>query len=71
VHFNRGIARVPAVRAGQLGNLTPVVGTLTAVAFLGDRPSLLRLAGGAGILLGLVLLLNSPARVEESLDHVL
>jgi drug/metabolite transporter (DMT)-like permease len=71
VLFNRGIARVPAVRAGQLGNLTPVVGTLTAVAFLGDRPSLLRLAGGAGILLGLVLLLNSPARVEESLDHVL
>src|ERR1700761_6770205 len=29
VAFNRGIARVPAARAGQLGNLTPVVGTLT------------------------------------------
>src|SRR5262249_7417444 len=43
VTFNRGIARVPAARAGQLGNLTPVVGTLTAVVFLGDRPSLLQL----------------------------
>jgi drug/metabolite transporter (DMT)-like permease len=71
VLFNRGIARVPAARAGQLGNLTPVVGTLTAVVFLGDHLSLLQLAGGAGILVGLVLLLNSPAQIEESLDHVL
>ena len=61
VMFNRGIAGVPAARAGQLGNLTPVVGTLTAVAFLGDRPSLLQLVGGAAILGGLVLLLHSPA----------
>src|SRR3569832_1915105 len=37
--FNRGIAQVPATRAGQLANLTPVVGTLTAVGWLGDRPS--------------------------------
>ena len=61
VAFNRGIARVPAARAGQLGNLTPVVGTLTAVAFLGDRPSLLQLVGGAAILGGLALLLHHPA----------
>ncbi|WP_433304909.1 DMT family transporter [Actinoplanes sp. CA-030573] len=60
VLFNRGIARVPATRAAQLGNLTPVAGTLTAVVFLGDRPSLLQLAGGAGILAGLVLLLHNP-----------
>jgi drug/metabolite transporter (DMT)-like permease len=58
VLFNRGIVRVPAARAGQLGNLTPVVGTLTAVAFLGDRPSLLQWVGGAGILAGLALLLE-------------
>jgi drug/metabolite transporter (DMT)-like permease len=58
VLFNRGIARVPAARAGQLGNLTPLVGTLTAVAFLGDRPSLVQLGGGAAILAGLVLLLR-------------
>jgi drug/metabolite transporter (DMT)-like permease len=58
VMFNRGIGRVPAVRAAQLGNLTPVVGTLTAVVFLGDRPSLLRVAGGVAILGGLALLLR-------------
>jgi drug/metabolite transporter (DMT)-like permease len=59
VAFNRGIARVPASRAGQLMNLTPVVGTLTAVVFLGDRPTLLQMAGGAAILIGLTLLLRT------------
>jgi drug/metabolite transporter (DMT)-like permease/GNAT superfamily N-acetyltransferase len=59
--FNRGIGRVPATRAGQLRNLTPVVGTVSAVAFLGDRPSPLQLVGGAAILGGLVLLLRSTA----------
>jgi drug/metabolite transporter (DMT)-like permease len=53
VTFNRGIARVPAARAAQLANLTPVVGTLTAVAFVGDRPSPLQLVGGAAILASL------------------
>ena len=61
VTFNRGITRVPAARAGQLGNLTPVVGTLTAVVFLGDHPSLLQLIGGTAILSGLALLLHRPA----------
>jgi drug/metabolite transporter (DMT)-like permease len=64
VAFNRGIARVPATRASQLANLTPVVGTLTAVAWLGDRPSPLQLLGGAAILAGLAMLLHSPT--EES-----
>ncbi len=61
VLFNRGIGQVPATRAGQLGNLTPVVGTLTAVAFLGDRPALPQLAGGAAILIALAWLLHRPA----------
>jgi drug/metabolite transporter (DMT)-like permease len=65
VTFNRGIARVPAARAGQLANLTPVVGTLTAVAFLGDRPSPLQLLGGAAILGGLALLLHNPATPHQ------
>ncbi|WIM99047.1 DMT family transporter [Actinoplanes oblitus] len=60
VTFNRGIARVPAARAGQLGNLTPVVGTLTAVVFLGDRPSPAQIAGGAAIVIALALLLGGP-----------
>jgi drug/metabolite transporter (DMT)-like permease len=60
VLFNRGITRVPAARAGQLGNLTPVVGTLTAVTFLGDRPTLPQLVGGAAILIALAWLLHSP-----------
>jgi drug/metabolite transporter (DMT)-like permease len=62
VMFNRGIARVPAARAGQLGNLTPIVGTLTAVVFLGDRPALIQWAGGAAILTGLVLLLHTEEK---------
>src|SRR5690349_1618995 len=69
VTFNRGIARVPAARAGQLANLTPVVGTLTAVAFLGDRPSLLQLIGGAAILAGLALLLHSPSEPRLLEEH--
>jgi drug/metabolite transporter (DMT)-like permease len=69
VLFNRGIARVPAARAGLLGNLTPVVGTLTAVVFLGDRPSLLQLAGGAGILLGLALLLGATRSAGGNLPY--
>lgn len=66
VLFNRGITRVPAARAGQLGNLTPVVGTVTAVAFLGDRPSPLQLAGGAAILVALAWLLRAPSNQEAS-----
>ncbi len=71
VMFNRGIVRVPAARAGQLGNLTPVVGTLTAVAFLGDRPSFLQLVGGAAILGGLALLLHNPATPHQPNPPVL
>jgi len=58
------VGRVPAARAGQLGNLTPVVGTLTAVVFVGDRPSLPQLVGGAAILAGLALLLHTPAELK-------
>ena len=69
VLFNRGIGRVPAARAGLLGNLTPVAGTLTAVVFLGDRPSSLQMIGGAAILAGLVLLLRSPAGPPSPNTH--
>lgn len=70
VAFNRGISRIPAVRAGQLANLTPVVGTLTAVAFLHERPTPLHLAGGAAILIGLALLLRgAPAPTPDGTDR--
>jgi drug/metabolite transporter (DMT)-like permease len=68
VTFNRGIVRVPAARAGQLGNLTPVVGTLTAVVFLGDRPSLLQTVGGAAILGALAMLLHTPHESRSTND---
>ncbi|WP_261560509.1 DMT family transporter [Frankia tisae] len=61
VAFNRGIGRVPAVRAGQLLNLAPVVGTVTSVAFLGERPTTPQSVGGAAILVGLALLLHSAS----------
>ncbi|BCY08959.1 DMT family transporter [Actinoplanes sp. L3-i22] len=60
VLFNRGIGSVPAARAAQLGNLTPVIGTLTAIVFLGDRPSPLQVVGGFAILGGIALLLRGP-----------
>ena len=69
VTFNRGIGRVPATRAGQLGNVTPLVGTLTAIVFLGDRPSLPQLVGGAAILGGLALLLRGPADPHQPSLH--
>ena len=66
VAFNRGIGRVSAARAGQLANLTPVVGTLTAVALLSDRPTPLQLVGGVAILAGLTLLLrDTAAAIDE------
>ncbi|WP_436532614.1 DMT family transporter [Actinoplanes sp. HUAS TT8] len=61
VLFNRGIGSVPAARAAQLGNLTPVIGTLSAIVFLGDRPSLLQVVGGVAVLGGIGLLLRGPA----------
>jgi drug/metabolite transporter (DMT)-like permease len=72
VLFNRGIAHVPAAQAGQLANITPVTGTVTAVGFLGDRPSLPQLAGGAAILVALAWLLHSPPNrpdVPEPKSH--
>ncbi|MFI5908502.1 DMT family transporter [Dactylosporangium sp. NPDC051541] len=65
IAYNRGIARVPAARAGQLMNLTPVIGTLTAVVFLGDRPTLPQLAGGVAILAALALLLRATPGAQN------
>jgi drug/metabolite transporter (DMT)-like permease len=69
VAFNRGIGRVPAARAGQLAYLTPVIGTLTAVVVLGDRPAPLQLAGGVAILAGLALLLRDTASAATAINE--
>jgi drug/metabolite transporter (DMT)-like permease len=61
VAFNHGIARIPAARAAQLLSFAPVVGTLSAVIVLGERPTPPQLAGGTAILFGLVLLLATDA----------
>ena len=66
VAFNHGITRIPAARAAQLLGFAPVVGTLSAVVVLGERPAPLQLAGGTAILLGLVLLLRvTPANAPS------
>ena len=59
VAFNRGISRVPGVRAAQLLNLAPVVGLATAILVLGESPSLWQLVGGAMILVAVVILVRS------------
>ncbi len=52
--YNRAIAAVPAASAAGLLALIPLVGLATAVAFLGDRPAIGELIGGALILLSIV-----------------
>jgi drug/metabolite transporter (DMT)-like permease len=63
--FNRGIGLVSATRAGQLLNLTPAVGLLTAAALLGERPSVWQLIGGGFTFVGLALVLPTTT----SPDH--
>jgi drug/metabolite transporter (DMT)-like permease len=66
VAFNHGIARIPAARVAQLLGFMPVVGLLSAVLLLGERPAPLRLAGGAAILAGLLILLRAGGDVAHA-----
>jgi drug/metabolite transporter (DMT)-like permease len=60
--FNLGIGAVTASRAGLLFSLQPVAGALTAVAVLGEPLGAAQAAGGALIVLGvLVLARRGPA----------
>jgi O-acetylserine/cysteine efflux transporter len=59
VAFNWGISRVPAVRASQLLNLTPVVGLLAAIIFLAESPAVVQLVGGGLVLLAVTLLVRA------------
>jgi drug/metabolite transporter (DMT)-like permease len=62
--WNRGVAGLPAAVAGAFFFLQPVVGGLLARAVLGERLDWLFVAGGALILVGVVLALRpaEPAR---------
>jgi drug/metabolite transporter (DMT)-like permease len=66
VAFNWGISRVPGVRASQLLNLTPVVGLLSALLVLDERPAPWQYVGGAVILLAVVILVRSVESSGES-----
>lgn len=61
VAFNWSIGKVVAVRATQLLNLTPVVGVVTAVLFLGERLVGLQVLGGAAVLAALFVLVRTGA----------
>jgi drug/metabolite transporter (DMT)-like permease len=65
VAFNWGISRVPGVRASQLLNVTPIAGLSAAVIFLGERPGAGQLAGGALVVLAVVLLVRFTERPAE------
>jgi len=53
--WNYGLSRVPGPRAGLLLNLYPVVSVTGGVLLLGEELTVLAAAGGATVLLGLVL----------------
>jgi drug/metabolite transporter (DMT)-like permease len=48
--YNRAIVEVRATVAAGVLNLVPLVGFVTAIVFLGDRPTLLEIVGGGLIL---------------------
>jgi drug/metabolite transporter (DMT)-like permease len=61
VFYNRAIRAVQASVAAVLLNCIPLIGLVTAVLALGDRPGPVELIGGALILVGLLFLARSEA----------
>ena len=57
--WNWGLMRVEAARAGVLGNMEPLVGTLLGVTFLGDQLGPLALVGGGFLLIAAILATRS------------
>lgn len=68
--YNRAIADVPAGMAGIVLNLVPVIGVLTAVVFLGERPTAWHLVGGALIVGGLLLFPAGSSAEQRDGDGV-
>jgi drug/metabolite transporter (DMT)-like permease len=61
--YNRAIVEIRATVAAGVLNLVPLVGFVTAVIFLGDRPTLLEMMGGGLILASAAWLARSETRV--------
>jgi drug/metabolite transporter (DMT)-like permease len=61
--YNRAIVEIRATVAAGVLNLVPLVGFVTAVVFLGDRPTLLEMMGGGLILISAAWLARSETRV--------
>jgi len=64
--FNRGLRGVRSATASTLGLLEPVVAAVLAVLVIGERLGAVAVAGAALILLGLVLVVRSAARMTQS-----
>lgn len=64
--FNRGLRGVRSATASTLGLLEPVVAALLATLLLGERLSAVAVAGALLILVGLVLIVRSMARMTQS-----
>jgi drug/metabolite transporter (DMT)-like permease len=62
--YNRAIVEVRATIAAGVLNLVPLVGFVTAIVFLGDRPTLPAFAGGGLILLSAAWLGRSEIRAD-------
>lgn len=52
--FNRGVELMGAGRAGQFIHLLPLIGSLLAIALLGERPEMHHLIGATLIITGLI-----------------
>ena len=59
--YNYGVARMQSTQAVNILNLIPVFGVLTSWALLRETASLLQLAGGAVVLVGVVLSLRESS----------
>jgi drug/metabolite transporter (DMT)-like permease len=59
--YNYGVARMQSTQAVNILNLIPVFGVLTSWALLHETASLLQMAGGAVVLVGVVLSLRESS----------
>jgi drug/metabolite transporter (DMT)-like permease len=69
--WNSAIARIGPVRTALFGNLIPIFSTLEAVWLLGERITLVHLASGALVIIGLVLanLKKAQGNRQQAIDN--